>query len=81
MGLQMYAKRHFLLPPKTVNALNEKVLGLVRCETQATMLKKLCDGAFLTDEERLAVLLISPIHLPANLQEAVFDLQFAALAC
>ncbi|GAQ80548.1 hypothetical protein KFL_000560370 [Klebsormidium nitens] len=52
---QMYAKRHFLLPPKTVNALNERVLGLVRCETQAAMLRKLCNGAFLTEEERAIV--------------------------
>lgn len=33
-SLQLYARRHFLFPPKSIDVYNERVMAIVRCEAQ-----------------------------------------------
>ncbi|CAL9767673.1 unnamed protein product [Musa acuminata subsp. burmannicoides] len=49
---ELYARRHFLYPPLSINEYNERVMKVVRCEAQDLLLKKLLDEDFLTEEER-----------------------------
>ncbi|KAL0900183.1 hypothetical protein Bca101_084144 [Brassica carinata] len=50
--LQLYARRHFLFPPLSIEDYNDRVRAVVRCEAQYALLKKLVDDDFLTKEER-----------------------------
>nr|XP_010915219.1 uncharacterized protein LOC105040412 [Elaeis guineensis] len=49
---ELYARRHFLYPPLSINEYNERVMKVVRCEAQDILLKKILDDDFLTEEER-----------------------------
>ncbi|WOK93881.1 hypothetical protein Cni_G02582 [Canna indica] len=49
---ELYARRHFLYPPLSINEYNERVMRVVRCEAQDLLLKKLLDEDYLTEEER-----------------------------
>ncbi|XP_078439143.1 uncharacterized protein LOC144709461 [Wolffia australiana] len=49
---ELYARRHFLYPPKSIDVYNERVMAIVRCEAQDALLKKLMSDDFLTEEER-----------------------------
>ncbi|XP_072981192.1 uncharacterized protein [Typha angustifolia] len=49
---ELYARRHFLFPPLSINEYNERVMKVVRCEAQDVLLKKLLDEDYLTEEER-----------------------------
>lgn len=49
---ELYARRHFLFPPLSIDMYNERVKSVVRCEGQDTLLKKLLEDDYLTDEER-----------------------------
>ncbi|KAJ3701415.1 hypothetical protein LUZ61_005120 [Rhynchospora tenuis] len=49
---ELYARRHFLYPPLSINEYNERVMKVVRCESQDILLKKLLKEDYLTDEER-----------------------------
>ncbi|CAN6442000.1 unnamed protein product [Victoria cruziana] len=49
---ELYARRHFLFPPLSLDEYNSRVMAVVRCETQDMLLKKLLKDGFLTDEER-----------------------------
>ncbi|THU45648.1 hypothetical protein C4D60_Mb02t20190 [Musa balbisiana] len=49
---KLYARRHFLYPPLSINEYNERVMKVVRCEAQDLLLKKLLDEDYLTEEER-----------------------------
>lgn len=33
-NMQLYARRHFLYPPLSINEYNERVMKVVRCEAQ-----------------------------------------------
>lgn len=49
---ELYARRHFLFPPLSINEFNERVMKVVRCESQDLLLKKLLSEEYLTEEER-----------------------------
>ncbi|KAH0449848.1 hypothetical protein IEQ34_020540 [Dendrobium chrysotoxum] len=49
---ELYARRHFLFPPLSINDFNERVMKVVRCESQDLLLKKLLAEDYLTEEER-----------------------------
>lgn len=49
---EVYARRHFLTPPQDVNTYSKRVMNLVCCEAQDSMLQYLLKGSFLTDVER-----------------------------
>ncbi|KAJ3694099.1 hypothetical protein LUZ60_009579 [Juncus effusus] len=49
---ELYARRHFLYPPLSVNEYNSRVMKVVRCESQDILLKKLLKDEYLTEEER-----------------------------
>ncbi|KAG1335419.1 mini-ribonuclease 3 [Cocos nucifera] len=49
---ELYARRHFLYPPLSINEYNERVMKVVRCEAQDILLKKILDDDYLTEEER-----------------------------
>ncbi|MCD7453822.1 hypothetical protein HAX54_022282 [Datura stramonium] len=51
-GLQLYARRHFLFPPLSIEEYNDRVMAVVRCEAQDAMLQKLMTDSILTEEER-----------------------------
>ncbi|KAG9455681.1 hypothetical protein H6P81_000189 [Aristolochia fimbriata] len=49
---ELYARRHFLFPPLSMDEYNDRVMEVVRCEAQDALLKKLLDDEFLSEEER-----------------------------
>ncbi|XP_010465235.1 PREDICTED: uncharacterized protein LOC104745633 [Camelina sativa] len=49
---ELYARRHFLFPPLSIEDYNDRVRAVVRAEAQYALLKKLVDDDFLTKEER-----------------------------
>lgn len=49
---ELYARRHFLFPPLSINEYNNSVMALVCCEAQDTLLKELLKDGFLSEEER-----------------------------
>ncbi|KFK38723.1 hypothetical protein AALP_AA3G151500 [Arabis alpina] len=49
---ELYARRHFLFPPLSIEDYNDRVRAVVRCEAQYALLKKLVDDDFLTKKER-----------------------------
>ncbi|XP_052183678.1 uncharacterized protein LOC127795812 [Diospyros lotus] len=49
---ELYARRHFLFPPLNIEEYNSRVTAVVRCEAQDTMLKKLLNENYLSEEER-----------------------------
>lgn len=49
---ELYARRHFLLPPLDIEEVNNRVMAVVRCEAQDAMLQKLISDNFLSKEER-----------------------------
>ncbi|XP_016498092.1 uncharacterized protein LOC107816863 [Nicotiana tabacum] len=49
---ELYARRHFLLPPLSIEEYNDRVMAVVRCEAQDAMLQKLINGNILSEEER-----------------------------
>ncbi|KAJ0964498.1 hypothetical protein J5N97_025636 [Dioscorea zingiberensis] len=49
---ELYARRHFLFPPLSINEYNDRVMKVVRCEAQDALLKKLLEDDHLTEEER-----------------------------
>ncbi|EFH70748.1 hypothetical protein ARALYDRAFT_314742 [Arabidopsis lyrata subsp. lyrata] len=48
----IYARRHFLFPPLSIEEYNDRVRAVVRCEAQYALLQKLVDDDFLTKDER-----------------------------
>ncbi|ESQ29971.1 hypothetical protein EUTSA_v10011744mg [Eutrema salsugineum] len=49
---EIYARRHFLFPPLSIEEYNDRVKAVVRCEAQYALLQKLADDDFLTKDER-----------------------------
>jgi ribonuclease-3 family protein len=49
---EVYVRRHFLMPPQTIDSYNKRVMAVVCCEAQDAMLKGLLKDTFLTEEER-----------------------------
>ncbi|KAL5698755.1 hypothetical protein ACHQM5_029749 [Ranunculus cassubicifolius] len=49
---ELYARRHFLYPPLSIEQFNDRVMAVVRCEAQDALLKKLLREDFLSVEER-----------------------------
>ncbi|GAA0142799.1 hypothetical protein Leryth_001902 [Lithospermum erythrorhizon] len=49
---ELYARRHFLFPPLKIDEYNDRVMAVVRCETQDAMLRKLIEEHSLSEEER-----------------------------
>ncbi|KZV31821.1 hypothetical protein F511_25934 [Dorcoceras hygrometricum] len=49
---ELYARKHFLLPPLDIEEFNNRVMAVVRCEAQDAMLQKLISDDFLSKEER-----------------------------
>ncbi|XP_057534158.1 uncharacterized protein LOC130812637 isoform X3 [Amaranthus tricolor] len=49
---KLYARRHFLAPALSIEDYNDHVMAVVRCEAQDALLHKLCNGDFLSIEER-----------------------------
>ncbi|KFK35593.1 hypothetical protein AALP_AA4G011700 [Arabis alpina] len=49
---EIYARRHFLFPPLSIEEYNDRVRAVVRCEAQYALLQKLVDDDFLTQDER-----------------------------
>lgn len=49
---ELYARRHFLYPPLSIEDYNDRVMAVVRCEAQDALLKKLLKEDFLSVEER-----------------------------
>ncbi|KAJ0249926.1 Ribonuclease III family protein [Hirschfeldia incana] len=49
---EIYARRHFLFPPLSIEEYNDRVQAVVRCEAQYALLQKLVDEDFLTKDER-----------------------------
>ncbi|KAM3267692.1 mini-ribonuclease 3 isoform X3 [Capsicum chacoense] len=50
--LELYARRHFLFPPLSIEEYNDRVMAVVRCEAQDAMLQKLMNENILSEEER-----------------------------
>ncbi|XP_057458007.1 uncharacterized protein LOC130748779 [Lotus japonicus] len=49
---ELYARRHFLFPPLSIEEYNDRVMAVVRCEAQDALLQKLLNTDFLSDQER-----------------------------
>ncbi|QCE09041.1 uncharacterized protein LOC114183347 [Vigna unguiculata] len=49
---ELYARRHFLFPPLSIEEYNVRVMAVVRCEAQDALLQKLLESSFLSDQER-----------------------------
>lgn len=49
---ELYARRHFLFPPLSIEEYNDRVMAVVRCEAQDALLQKLLNSDFLSDQER-----------------------------
>ncbi|CAI8584149.1 unnamed protein product [Vicia faba] len=49
---ELYARRHFLFPPLSIEEYNDRVTAVVRCEAQDQLLQKLLNSNFLSDQER-----------------------------
>ncbi|KAK9131143.1 hypothetical protein Sjap_011630 [Stephania japonica] len=49
---ELYARRHFLFPPLSIDEYNDRVMAVVRCEAQDALLKQLLDEDYLSEEER-----------------------------
>ncbi|XP_060205876.1 uncharacterized protein LOC132633461 isoform X1 [Lycium barbarum] len=49
---ELYARRHFLFPPLSIEEYNDRVVAVVRCEAQDAMLQKLMSDNVLSEEER-----------------------------
>ncbi|KAL0554204.1 hypothetical protein IC582_008121 [Cucumis melo] len=49
---ELYARRHFLFPPLSIEEYNDRVMAVVRCEAQDVLLQKLLNDNFLTGAER-----------------------------
>lgn len=49
---ELYARRHFLFPPLSIEEFNDRVMAVVRCEAQDILLQKLLNDNFLTEAER-----------------------------
>ncbi|CAL5199996.1 unnamed protein product [Lathyrus oleraceus] len=49
---ELYARRHFLFPPLSIEEYNDRVTAVVRCEAQDALLQKLLHSNFLSDQER-----------------------------
>ncbi|XP_052307723.1 uncharacterized protein LOC18096746 isoform X3 [Populus trichocarpa] len=50
--MQLYARRHFLFPPLSLEEHNDCVIAVVRCEAQDALLQKLLNDNYLSEEER-----------------------------
>ncbi|XP_031248359.1 uncharacterized protein LOC116106154 [Pistacia vera] len=48
----LYARRHFLFPPMSIEEYNDRVMAVGRCEAQDALLQKLLDDRYLSAEER-----------------------------
>ncbi|KAJ4835851.1 hypothetical protein Tsubulata_030108 [Turnera subulata] len=49
---ELYARRHFLFPPLSIEEYNDRVMAVVRCEAQNALLQKLRADDVLSAEER-----------------------------
>lgn len=49
---ELYARRHFLFPPLSIEEYNDRVMAVVRCESQDAMLQKLLNDDYLSEQER-----------------------------
>ncbi|KAF8388822.1 hypothetical protein HHK36_025502 [Tetracentron sinense] len=49
---ELYARRHFLFPPLSIEEYNDRVMAVVRCEAQDALLKELLNDDYLSEEER-----------------------------
>ncbi|KAI9397431.1 hypothetical protein POPTR_003G038400v4 [Populus trichocarpa] len=49
---ELYARRHFLFPPLSLEEHNDCVIAVVRCEAQDALLQKLLNDNYLSEEER-----------------------------
>lgn len=49
---ELYARRHFLFPPHSIEVYNDRVKAVVRCEAQDALLRRLLEDDYLTEEER-----------------------------
>ncbi|KAF2301058.1 hypothetical protein GH714_019720 [Hevea brasiliensis] len=49
---ELYARRHFLFPPLSIEEHNDRVMAVVRCEAQDALLQKLLNDNCLSAEER-----------------------------
>ncbi|OMO70825.1 hypothetical protein CCACVL1_18650 [Corchorus capsularis] len=49
---ELYARRHFLFPPLSIDEYNERVTSVVRCEAQDALLQELLNDSFLSNDER-----------------------------
>ncbi|XP_037497705.1 mini-ribonuclease 3 isoform X1 [Jatropha curcas] len=49
---ELYARRHFLFPPLSIDEYNDRVTAVVRCEAQDALLQKLLSDDCLSKEER-----------------------------
>lgn len=49
---ELYARRHFLFPPLSIEELNDRVTSIVRCEAQDALLQELLNDDFLSKDER-----------------------------
>ncbi|MBA0870357.1 hypothetical protein Goshw_011364 [Gossypium schwendimanii] len=52
---ELYARRHFLYPPLSIEEYNDRVTSVVRCEAQDALLQELLNVSFLSNTERLVV--------------------------
>ncbi|XWS12063.1 hypothetical protein CRYUN_Cryun37aG0058300 [Craigia yunnanensis] len=49
---ELYARRHFLFPPLSIEEYNDRVTSVVRCEAQDALLQELLNDSFLSNGER-----------------------------
>ncbi|KAH7547178.1 hypothetical protein FEM48_Zijuj01G0281800 [Ziziphus jujuba var. spinosa] len=49
---ELYARRHFLFPPLSIEEYNDRVMAVVRCEAQDALLQKLLHDDYLSEQER-----------------------------
>ncbi|KAM7476044.1 hypothetical protein LguiB_023287 [Lonicera macranthoides] len=49
---ELYARQHFLFPPLNIEEYNDRVMAVVRCEAQDSMLQKLLHDNVLSEQER-----------------------------
>jgi ribonuclease-3 family protein len=49
---ELYARRHFLFPPLSIEEYNDRVMSVARCEAQVALLKRLTTDNFLSKKEK-----------------------------
>ncbi|XVF86805.1 hypothetical protein PTKIN_Ptkin18bG0071900 [Pterospermum kingtungense] len=62
---ELYARRHFLFPPLSIEEYNDRVTSAVRCEAQDALLQELLNDSFLSNDERFVEIAMFSYFYPS----------------